>query len=143
MSLVAYAGMTRAPQPDGISRFFAERAYSEAGGTNIVNVILVDFRGFDTLGEITVLGVVALTVTRCSAGSGPHPKASDSRAAADARTYTMTKGDRARARPSGALMNPRPDDGFPVHRGPGGLSLLRGHDRPGGGFMAGVTWRWR
>src|SRR5690606_38473909 len=30
--------------------------------TNVVNVILVDFRGFDTLGEITVLGIVALSV---------------------------------------------------------------------------------
>ena len=39
-----------------------ENAYTQGGGTNIVNVILVDFRGFDTLGEITVLGVVALTV---------------------------------------------------------------------------------
>lgn len=28
----------------------------------MVNVILVDFRGFDTFGEITVLGIVALTV---------------------------------------------------------------------------------
>ena len=32
------------------------------GGWNIVNVILVDFRGFDTLGEITVLGLAALCV---------------------------------------------------------------------------------
>src|SRR5690606_7216057 len=36
--------------------------YSEGGGRNVVNVILVDFRGFDTMGEMTVLGVVALTV---------------------------------------------------------------------------------
>ncbi|HEB60836.1 MAG TPA: DUF4040 domain-containing protein [Phycisphaeraceae bacterium] len=32
------------------------------GGNNIVNVILVDFRGFDTIGEITVLGIAALGV---------------------------------------------------------------------------------
>ena len=31
----------------------------QGGGTNIVNVILVDFRAFDTFGEITVLGIVA------------------------------------------------------------------------------------
>src|SRR3546814_10372594 len=61
ISAVAYAAMTRS-LPDSISRFFLERAYSEGGGTNVVNVILVDFRGFDTLGEITVLGAVALTV---------------------------------------------------------------------------------
>ena len=53
--------MTR-PAPDSIARYFVENAYTQGGGTNIVNVILVDFRGFDTLGEITVLGVVALTV---------------------------------------------------------------------------------
>ncbi|MGE3743695.1 MAG: monovalent cation/H+ antiporter subunit A, partial [Geminicoccaceae bacterium] len=61
LATLAYAAMTR-PAPDSISRFFTENAYTQGGGTNIVNVILVDFRGFDTLGEITVLGVVALTV---------------------------------------------------------------------------------
>ncbi len=35
---------------------------AEGGGTNVVNVIIVDFRGFDTLGEISVLCVVAITV---------------------------------------------------------------------------------
>ena len=54
--------MTRAPPRQCLARFFIEKAYSEGGGRNVVNVILVDFRGFDTLGEITVLGVVALTV---------------------------------------------------------------------------------
>src|SRR3546814_10693878 len=58
---VAYAVMTR-PAPDSVSRFFVENAYTGGGGTNVVNVILVDFRGFDTLGEITVLGAVALPV---------------------------------------------------------------------------------
>ena len=53
--------MTR-PAPQSISPFFLDRALTEGGGTNVVNVMLVDFRGFDTLGEITVLGVVALTV---------------------------------------------------------------------------------
>src|SRR3546814_14806103 len=61
MAALAYAMMTR-PLPDSISRYFVENAYSGGGGTNVVNVILVDFRGFDTLGEITVLSIVALTV---------------------------------------------------------------------------------
>src|SRR3546814_12060686 len=60
MAFIAYAVMTR-PASDPISRYFVERAYSEGGGTNVVNVNLVDFRGFDTLGEITVLAIVALT----------------------------------------------------------------------------------
>jgi multicomponent Na+:H+ antiporter subunit A len=45
-----------------ISSFFIENSYTEAGGKNMVNVILVDFRGFDTLFEITVLGIAALGI---------------------------------------------------------------------------------
>lgn len=44
------------------SQFYAENAYTLARGKNVVNVILVDFRGFDTLGEITVLTIAALGV---------------------------------------------------------------------------------
>src|SRR5690606_16622289 len=61
MTIIAYAVMTR-PLPLGISSYFLEHAYSLGGGKNVVNVMLVDFRGFDTMGEITVLGIVALTV---------------------------------------------------------------------------------
>jgi hypothetical protein len=53
--------MTR-PAGDGIARWFIEEAYPQAGGRNVVNVLLVDFRAFDTLGEISVLGIVGLTV---------------------------------------------------------------------------------
>jgi multicomponent Na+:H+ antiporter subunit A len=45
-----------------ISSEFLERSVPEGGGNNVVNVILVDFRGFDTMGEITVLAVAALGV---------------------------------------------------------------------------------
>lgn len=45
-----------------ISAFFIENSYTLAGGKNMVNVILVDFRGFDTLFEITVLGIAALGI---------------------------------------------------------------------------------
>src|SRR5690606_20844823 len=54
-SVIAYAIMTR-PHPEGVSYFFVEKSIPLGGGANVVNVILVDFRGFDTLGEITVLG---------------------------------------------------------------------------------------
>ncbi len=43
-----------------ISDFFSLNAVPAAHGANIVNVILVDFRGFDTLGEITVLAIAAI-----------------------------------------------------------------------------------
>ncbi|MEF2280235.1 hydrogen gas-evolving membrane-bound hydrogenase subunit E [Deinococcus sp. YIM 134068] len=45
-----------------ISPYYLENSYRLGGGKNVVNVILVDFRGFDTLGEITVVGMVALAV---------------------------------------------------------------------------------
>lgn len=44
---------------ESISDFFIKESYHLAGGKNIVNVILVDFRGFDTLLEITVLGIAS------------------------------------------------------------------------------------
>ena len=45
-----------------VSQAYLDRSYAEGGGSNVVNVILVDFRGLDTLGEITVLAVAALGV---------------------------------------------------------------------------------
>jgi multicomponent Na+:H+ antiporter subunit A len=50
------------PLQSRLTPFFADASYPEANGRNIVNVILVDFRGLDTLGEITVLSVAAIGV---------------------------------------------------------------------------------
>jgi multicomponent Na+:H+ antiporter subunit A len=47
---------------DSISRYYVENTYTEAAGKNMVNVILVDFRGFDTLFEITVLAIASLGI---------------------------------------------------------------------------------
>ncbi len=47
------------PLDPAIAEFYARESYPAAQGRNIVNVILVDFRAFDTLGEITVLAVAA------------------------------------------------------------------------------------
>ncbi|WP_332648975.1 Na+/H+ antiporter subunit A [Lysinibacillus sp. 54212] len=47
---------------ESISDYYKETVYSEAGGGNIVNVILVDYRGFDTLFEITVLGIAGMGI---------------------------------------------------------------------------------
>lgn len=45
-----------------ISEYYVENTYKKAGGENMVNVILVDFRGFDTMFEIAVLGIAALGI---------------------------------------------------------------------------------
>ena len=47
---------------DSIAWYFLEQSLPLGGGSNVVNVILVDFRGFDTLGEITVLGIAGVGV---------------------------------------------------------------------------------
>jgi multicomponent Na+:H+ antiporter subunit A len=54
--------VTRTPTPSRVSRFYAQNSLPEAHGRNLVNVILVDFRALDTLGEITVLSTAAVGV---------------------------------------------------------------------------------
>ncbi|RRN77116.1 DUF4040 domain-containing protein, partial [Pseudoxanthomonas sp. SGD-10] len=50
------------PVDTEISKFYGNFAYTLAKGKNVVNVILVDFRGFDTMFEIVVLSIAALGV---------------------------------------------------------------------------------
>jgi multicomponent Na+:H+ antiporter subunit A len=54
--------VTALPAQSRLAPYFAENSYLLAHGHNVVNVILVDFRGFDTMGEITVLGIAAIGV---------------------------------------------------------------------------------
>lgn len=58
MTLVAL-GASSGRSFESIADYFVKYSYKLAGGKNIVNVILVDFRGFDTLLEITVLGIAS------------------------------------------------------------------------------------
>lgn len=58
-ALVAAGSRTDVTQPS-VSGEMVERSQPDGKGNNVVNVILVDFRGYDTLGEITVLLVAAL-----------------------------------------------------------------------------------
>ena len=59
---LAYAMMTRTPAFEPISHFHLAQSKPGAGGTNAVNTIIVDFRGYDTFGEIIVLGIAALII---------------------------------------------------------------------------------
>ncbi|MFN4102358.1 MAG: hydrogen gas-evolving membrane-bound hydrogenase subunit E, partial [Pararhodobacter sp.] len=63
------SGQTKLPP---VSEFFAEESYVSAYGRNVVNVILVDFRALDTLGEVVVLvlaGLGAFALLRRSRGN--------------------------------------------------------------------------
>lgn len=50
------------PSAKDVSKFYADNAYLLAKGKNVVNVILVDFRGFDTMIETIVLSIAAIGV---------------------------------------------------------------------------------
>jgi multicomponent K+:H+ antiporter subunit A len=140
IAAVAYATMTR-PMPQSISHFFTERAYTAGGGTNVVNVILVDFRGFDTLGEITVLGTVALTVYALLRRFRPAPDS------IERPEQQRLRG--AASQDRGKVTDTKPPAHmvpalivrllFPVILTVAVYLLLRGHDLPGGGFAAGLT----
>ena len=143
LATLAYAAMTRPPLPDSIARHFLERAYTEGGGANVVNVILVDFRGFDTLGEITVLSVVALTVFALLRRFRPAPDSVElPEQQRDQDAYDDARPDR-RVGDTAAdwLLVPALVMRllFPVIGMVAVFLFLRGHDLPGGGFVAGLT----
>ncbi|HIL23644.1 monovalent cation/H+ antiporter subunit A [Alcanivorax sp. VBW004] len=109
-----------------ISQFFMDNSKSGGGGTNVVNVILVDFRGFDTFGEITVLGIAAMGI------------------------YALLKDLNLASAKYDSLGRPWAKDAHPlvlvtISRPLLPLALLiavyiflRGHNLPGGGFVAGL-----
>jgi len=142
MALVSYAVMTR-PLVDSIASFFLEHAYVDGGGKNVVNVILVDFRGFDTMGEITVLGIVAISVFsllrrfRPAAESVPKPEQQLVQNAYDEARPERDAGSTIREYLTvpAVIMNWM----FPVITVLAIYLFLRGHDAPGGGFAAGIT----
>ncbi|MGN6788116.1 MAG: hydrogen gas-evolving membrane-bound hydrogenase subunit E, partial [Rhodanobacteraceae bacterium] len=141
LASLAYAVM-RHLVADSASRFFLEQALPGGGGRNVVNVILVDFRALDTLGEITVLAIVALTVFallwrfRPAAESIGAPRKREVASAQDG----IDEEHRQRALVD-QLAIPRllilliapVITLFALHL------FLRGHDLPGGGFVAGIT----
>ncbi|MGI9320332.1 MAG: monovalent cation/H+ antiporter subunit A [Thiogranum sp.] len=125
VAALSYTMLTR--PADSISSFYVAESKPGGGGTNVVNVILVDFRSFDTLGEITVLSIAAAGILAMLTGlvlrgprqdwlgrpwfSDPHPLI----------LVTVSK-----------LL-------LPIALLVAVFLLLRGHNEPGGGFIAGLV----
>lgn len=143
LAFVSFAVMTRPLPVNSIAEYFLAHAYPDGGGRNVVNVILVDFRGFDTLGEITVLCIVALTVFALLRRFRPAPE-------------SIAVPDQKRMQEAFDVDHPDRSPGdtiadyllipsvvmrllFPVIGTLGIYLFLRGHDYPGGGFVAGLT----
>ncbi|MCW5655706.1 monovalent cation/H+ antiporter subunit A [Hydrogenophaga sp.] len=144
MAALSYAMMTRS-FPQSISPFFLERALPEGGGTNVVNVMLVDFRGFDTLGEITVLGIVALTVYALLRRFRPAPESMDlpsqQRALPADLATDLVNAQTATDTARGYLLVPAVLVRLvlPIAAVIGVYLFMRGHNEPGGGFVAGLV----
>jgi multicomponent K+:H+ antiporter subunit A len=112
---------------NSISWYFLEQSLPAGGGTNAVNVILVDFRGYDTFGEITVLGIAAVGVVALLDGLRLQRPALDEHGRAwSYRSEPLLLRMAARLVLPLALV----------------LSVFifwRGHNLPGGGFIAGLV----
>ncbi|UIP94730.1 monovalent cation/H+ antiporter subunit A [Acinetobacter johnsonii] len=110
---------------NSISWFFMQQSIPLGGGTNVVNVILVDFRGFDTFGEITVLGIAGIGALCLMDGMRTHGT-------------TMTQGLSYRFNPSPLMLRISASWILPIALVVSLYIFLRGHNLPGGGFIAGL-----
>lgn len=116
----AFLDMASRPLASPASDFFARMSYLAGKGTNVVNVILVDFRAIDTLGETMVIAMAAI----------------------------LARGLLKRSGGDGAPDAPRPVH-FSLHMAGRPLAILlllvslvilwRGHNLPGGGFIGGLV----
>ena len=144
MAGLAWSVMTR-PFPQSISPFFMDRALTEGGGTNVVNVMLVDFRALDTLGELTVLGIVGLTVYALLRRFRPAPESLplplQQRAQSDDGSSDLINPRLAVDTAVGYLMVPAVLVRLllPVSVLVAVYFFMRGHNAPGGGFVAGLV----
>ncbi|MDQ9008523.1 monovalent cation/H+ antiporter subunit A [Acinetobacter gerneri] len=110
---------------NSLSWFYIQQALPLGGGSNVVNVILVDFRGFDTFGEITVLGIAAIGALCLMDGMRIHGT-------------TMTQGLTYRFNPSPLMFRMTASWILPIALVISLYIFLRGHNYPGGGFVAGL-----
>jgi multicomponent Na+:H+ antiporter subunit A len=112
--------LTGRRDPSDVSRYLLEEGPTGSGGTNVVNTVLVDFRGLDTFGEITVLAVVGfglLALLRRDRPAERLPRDDD--APCDRTVLYVT---------SRVVV--------PVVVVASLVLLWRGHNEPGGGFIA-------
>lgn len=122
---LSYALMTR--PFNTISDYFIANAKIGGGGTNVVNVILVDFRGFDTMGEIAVLGIASLGIFKLLTRIPLFKPSSDG----EGRPWALERHSLLLSTVSQSLL--------PLAIMVSIYIFFRGHNLPGGGFIAGLV----
>lgn len=127
---VAWAMLTRDPGST-IAAYHLANAKPGGGGTNVVNVILVDFRAFDTLGEIIVLGIAGLGIFALL------DTAAVGAAGARLRAWREDMPHSPERHPMMLVMASRII--LPLTLTVGIYLFLRGHNQPGGGFIAALV----
>jgi multicomponent K+:H+ antiporter subunit A len=127
---IAWAMLTRDPGPS-IAAWHLANAKPGGGGTNVVNVILVDFRAFDTLGEIIVLGIAGLGIFALL------DTAAVGAAGARLRAWQEDMPHSPERHPMMLVMASRII--LPLALTVGLYLFLRGHNQPGGGFVAALV----
>jgi multicomponent K+:H+ antiporter subunit A len=121
LGVAALAWMVLTRPSESISGYFLDTTLPLGGGANAVNVIIVDYRGFDTLGEITVLVIAALTMHALLSGFDPRtPSAAPATPAHPLMLQLIAR----LVLPFAVLLSV--------------YLYLRGHNLPGGGFIAGL-----
>jgi multicomponent K+:H+ antiporter subunit A len=122
VSALCFAMLTRPFET--ISAYHIANSKPLGGGTNVVNVTLVDYRGFDTLGEIAVLAMAALGIQALLSGLALKSQAGSAQTEADRYPIMLRM-----------LMRPL----LPLAIAVAVYIFLRGHNLPGGGFIAGLV----
>ncbi|TNC61052.1 monovalent cation/H+ antiporter subunit A [Rubellimicrobium roseum] len=128
--LGAWAILTRGADT-ALPDYYWANAYPGGGGTNVVNVILVDFRGFDTFGEIIVLGIAGLAIFALLDTTA--------RGAAGRRLARWAEGLPQSPERHPMMLVVASRLMLPLAIVVGIFLFLRGHNSPGGGFIAGLV----
>ncbi len=118
---LALADMSAGAAPSEVSAWFGQMSYVAGFGSNVVNVILVDFRAFDTLGETVVIAAAAVLGSSLLAR-----RRGELRDTAEAGRvhYSLSVASKPL---------------FWILLAASVLLLLRGHNQPGGGFVGGLV----
>ncbi|MBB5494292.1 multicomponent Na+:H+ antiporter subunit A [Nocardiopsis metallicus] len=115
------------------AEYFLENAPADTGGTNVVNTILVDYRALDTFGELVVLGVAGLIIIAVLHSSGLLPVHGSRRVVVPSSNAAFSAEDNT------VLMRTVGRYLMPLLVLWSLYLLFRGHNEPGGGFIAGLV----